>query len=123
MIRALFLAASLVLTACAAPATEGSSSSSTTTGKRAPKGPSATATRITEGTWTVGEDFRPGTYRVAEPVGELGCYWEIKKAGADDLDSIVANDAVTGGRPKVTLRKKGQEFKNQGCGVFVRTGD
>ncbi|MBK7821963.1 MAG: hypothetical protein IPJ61_13040 [Tessaracoccus sp.] len=72
----------------------------------------AEAKSIYEGVWMVGEDIKPGEYRLREAFTGDICYWEISKDGR-----IVDNDLVTGGRPTVTLRK-GQEFKNQGCGVW-----
>lgn len=84
--------------------------------KSAPEPPSG-PTVIGEGTWTVGVDVDPGKYRTVAAVSD-GCYWEITKAGTNGAD-IIANDNVTGGRPTVTL-KKGQEFKNQGCGDFQK---
>lgn len=79
--------------------------------------PAPAPNTIEEGTWTVGVDVKAGTYRTVDPVAG-GCYWEITKAGTNGAD-IVENDNPTGGRPTVTL-KKGQEFKNQGCGIFKK---
>jgi hypothetical protein len=68
------------------------------------------ANTITEGTWTVGTDVQPGTYRTtAAVVGD--CYWEIDNAGG----GIVKNDVVTGGYPTVTL-SAGQTFVTERCG-------
>lgn len=71
---------------------------------------------IAEGTWAVGVDVAPGTYRAKDPVSDF-CYWEI--TADTNGDHIVANDIVHGGRPTVTL-KKGQFFKTQGCGTWAR---
>ncbi len=78
--------------------------------------PAGLATTIDEGDWTVGVDIKPGTYRTTEPVSG-DCYWGIYRAGSNQSD-IIDNAIVKGGRPTVTL-KKGQEFKNQGCGTFA----
>ena len=72
------------------------------------------AKSIYEGVWMVGDDIKPGTYKLREAYTGDMCYWGISQNGR-----IVDNDIVTGGRPTVTLRK-GQEFKNQGCGVWRR---
>ena len=72
------------------------------------------AKSIYEGVWMVGDDIKPGTYKLREAYTGNMCYWGISQNGR-----IVDNDIVTGGRPTVTLRK-GQEFKNQGCGVWRR---
>jgi hypothetical protein len=78
------------------------------------------ATQIEDGTWLVGEDVAPGTYRLAAPVSSGMCYWGIYKAGTNQAD-IVDNGVETGGRPTVTL-KAGQEFKSSGCGTWMKTG-
>src|SRR5690606_2019494 len=65
---------------------------------------------ISEGTWAVGSDVRPGTYRAKKPVA-ASCYWEITSdANGND---IVANDIPGGGRPTVTL-SEGQYFSTNG---------
>ncbi|HWS57534.1 MAG TPA: hypothetical protein VN257_03275 [Actinotalea sp.] len=74
------------------------------------------ASQIEIGTWTVGVDVQPGTYRTAEAVTST-CYWGIYRSGSNK-DDIVDNDIVTGGFPTVTLAE-GQDFEN-GCGVFVK---
>lgn len=79
----------------------------------------APAATIEDGTWTVGEDFPPGTYRSnGVPDAQRACYWSITKAGSNGED-ILSNDIVTGGRPKVTL-KRGQEFETNRCGTWNR---
>jgi hypothetical protein len=69
---------------------------------------------IEEGTWTVGEDFPAGTYKVTEAAGEE-CYWARKRSADGD---IIAN-GLGGGKPKVTL-KKGETFETSGCPPFVQ---
>ena len=72
------------------------------------------ASQIQIGTWTVGVDIQPGTYRTAEPVTST-CYWGIYRSGTNKAD-IIDNDIVEGGHPTVTLTE-GQDFEN-GCGVW-----
>lgn len=74
------------------------------------------ASKIREGTWTVGRDVKPGGYVVESPV-EGACYWEIARSGSNG-DAIIQNDFIMGGRPSVTL-KEGQDFTTQGCGTWV----
>lgn len=78
--------------------------------------PPATPT-IREGTWTVGTDFPPGTYRTTADVGS-SCYWQITKAGGNEITDIIANDFPGGGRPQVTL-EAGQGFKTNRCGTWA----
>jgi type II secretory pathway pseudopilin PulG len=70
------------------------------------------------GTWTVGVDVKPGTYRTKEQVSSGYCYWEITTTGSNGRD-IIANDIVQGGRPVVTLRE-GQDFTTQDCGSWIK---
>jgi hypothetical protein len=72
------------------------------------------ASQIQNGTWTVGVDIGPGTYRTAEAVTS-SCYWAIYRSGSN-LADIIQNAIVTGGFPTVAL-KAGQDFKNS-CGVW-----
>jgi hypothetical protein len=75
------------------------------------------ANSIGEGTWTVGRDIAPGTYRTSAAVTGQ-CYWGIYRSGTNGSD-IVDNDIVTGGFPTVRL-SDGQDFTNNGCGTFVK---
>ncbi|MGK7221651.1 hypothetical protein ACSNO4_02495 [Kocuria flava] len=70
---------------------------------------------ITEGTWTVGVDIEPGTYRSTSDVGST-CYWAILTTGTNG-DDIISNDLPGGGRPSVTL-SEGQDFETTRCGTW-----
>lgn len=72
---------------------------------------------IPEGTWTVGKDIQPGTYRAAQAVGK-DCFWRIVKSGTNGAD-ILAADIPGGGRPSVTL-EVGQDFVSSSCGTWVK---
>lgn len=76
------------------------------------------ANSITDGTWTVGTDVQPGTYRTSAAVSSGACYWEITKSGTNGED-IIQNDIVQGGYPTVTL-SVGQDFKTQDCGTWIK---
>lgn len=75
------------------------------------------ANTIKEGTWTVGVDVEPGTYRANADVTS-GCYWGIYRTGSNGSD-IIDNDIVSGGRPSVTL-SAGQDFKTSRCGTWSK---
>lgn len=77
----------------------------------------AEANTITEGVWTVGTDIRPGTYRTTSAITEM-CYWGIYRTGTN-MEDIIQNDIVTGGRPTVTL-SEGQDFETSDCGQWRR---
>ena len=82
-----------------------------------PVEPVTTGDIVTEGTWTVGEDMKAGTYKTVEAVSG-NCYWAITKTGTNGAD-IISNGLPTGGFPSVTV-KKGQDFENQGCGDWKK---
>jgi hypothetical protein len=75
------------------------------------------ANTIKEGTWTVGVDIEPGTYRVVAEVTS-SCYWGIYRTGSNGSD-IIDNDIVSGGRPSVML-SPGQDFETTRCGNWTK---
>lgn len=72
---------------------------------------------ISEGTWTVGVDIEPGTYRTTDSV-RSSCYWGIYVSGTNS-EVIVSNGIPGGGRPTVTL-SEGQDFTTNRCGTWAR---
>jgi hypothetical protein len=71
-----------------------------------------------EGTYEVGKDVKAGQYKTTVPADSDGCYWERSKD--DSGDSIITNDlANPGAKVSVTI-KKGEFFKSNGCGDWVR---
>ncbi|MFC9283511.1 hypothetical protein [Streptomyces collinus] len=72
------------------------------------------------GMFRVGADIAPGTYR-STGNGDGSCYWERTKDAEQSLDSIIANDNVTG-TAVVTVRATDAYFKTTGCGDWKRTG-
>jgi len=75
------------------------------------------ANTIGDGTWTVGKDIEPGTYRAAAAVGST-CYWGIYQSGTNG-SKIIENDIPGGGRPAVTL-SAGQDFNSTRCGKWEK---
>ncbi|MGO4591565.1 hypothetical protein [Paenarthrobacter sp. 2TAF44] len=75
------------------------------------------ARTVGDGTWTVGTDIEPGTYRAAAEVGST-CYWGIYRSGSNGND-IIENDIPGGGRPVVTL-SAGQDFNSTRCGKWEK---
>ncbi|MER5352754.1 hypothetical protein ABT093_20770 [Kitasatospora sp. NPDC002551] len=75
------------------------------------------------GTFLVGAEVRPGTYRTAGPGGGSGgmCYWERARAADGELDSIIANENLTG-QGVVTIKKSDAVFKTQGCQRWTKVG-
>ena len=75
------------------------------------------ANTVVDGTWTVGSDIEPGTYRAAAAVGST-CYWGIYQSGTNG-SKIIENDIPGGGRPVVTL-SPGQDFNSTRCGKWEK---
>jgi hypothetical protein len=75
------------------------------------------ANTIGDGTWTVGTDIEPGTYRASADVGS-SCYWGIYATGSNG-SNIIDNDLPGGGRPSVAL-SAGQDFKSSRCGKWEK---
>ncbi|MEV8534366.1 hypothetical protein [Streptomyces sp. NPDC051211] len=65
------------------------------------------------GTFEVGKDLKPGTYRTTGN-GGAGCYWELAKDSSGELDSIIANDNVTGSS-YVTVTTAAKTLKTNDC--------
>jgi hypothetical protein len=68
-----------------------------------------------DGTLLVGEDVKPGTYRLREPADF--CYWARLKGFGGTLDEIIANDNVMG-YGVVTIGKSDAGFESRGCGEW-----
>lgn len=75
------------------------------------------ANTVGDGTWTVGTDIEPGTYRASADVGS-SCYWGIYATGSNG-SNIIDNDLPGGGRPSVAL-SAGQDFKSSRCGKWEK---
>ncbi|PSJ25118.1 hypothetical protein B7P34_29795 [Streptosporangium nondiastaticum] len=72
------------------------------------------------GTYQVGSDVEPGTYRSLG--NKLGCYWERAKDSSGDPDAILANDNVIGAS-YVTVKAEDKIFKTQGCKSWERVAE
>jgi hypothetical protein len=79
--------------------------------------PSAPKTSMGDGMYKVGTDIAPGTYKAK---GGEACYWERTKDALHDVDSITANDNVTG-QAVVTVSSKDAYFKTADCGTWKKT--
>lgn len=70
-----------------------------------------------DGTFRVGKDIKPGTYR-GKP-GMMGsCYWARMSDASGDMSSIIANDNIEG--PTVVTINSGEYFKTNGCATWQR---
>ncbi|MBC9716755.1 hypothetical protein H9Y04_29900 [Streptomyces sp. TRM66268-LWL] len=66
-----------------------------------------------DGDFEVGADVKPGTYKTAGNDDGM-CYWERLKDSKGELESILANDNVTG-TSYVTIKTGDKLFKSSGC--------
>jgi hypothetical protein len=66
-----------------------------------------------DGEYQVGSDVKPGTYRTTGNSDDM-CYWERAKDAKGELDSLLANDNVTG-TSYVTVKPTDKIFKSSGC--------
>ncbi|MDG4864309.1 hypothetical protein P8605_39820 [Streptomyces sp. T-3] len=72
------------------------------------------------GMYKVGVDIAPGTYKSSGNTDDM-CYWERAKDAEHGLDSIAANDNVSG-NAVVTITAKDAYFKTTGCKDWTKTG-
>jgi len=66
-----------------------------------------------DGDFEVGSDIKPGTYRTTGNSDGM-CYWERAKDASGEMDSLLANDNVTGAS-YVTVKTGDKIFKSSGC--------
>ncbi|GAA3978723.1 hypothetical protein OG252_29820 [Streptomyces sp. NBC_01352] len=65
------------------------------------------------GDFEVGTDVKPGTYRTTGNSDGL-CYWERAKDASGEMDSLLANDNVSG-TSYVTVKATDKLFKSSDC--------
>ncbi|CAL9442424.1 hypothetical protein SUDANB58_02279 [Streptomyces sp. enrichment culture] len=66
-----------------------------------------------DGDFRVGTDIEPGTYRTTGNTDGT-CYWERAEDASGELDSLLANDNVTG-TGYVTVKPTDKLFESSGC--------
>ena len=64
------------------------------------------------GTYIVGIDIRPGTYRTT---GGSHCYWERLSGFSGDADDLLANDILENRPGVVTVKETDKGFSSQDC--------
>ena len=73
-----------------------------------------------DGTFLVGQEVRPGTYRSTGPAaGGTDCYWARLKGTTGDLGEIIANHAGKG-QATVTILATDKAFQTTGCQTWKR---
>lgn len=69
-----------------------------------------------DGTFTVGKDIQPGTYRTR--VGATGCYYARLKGFGGTVSDIINND-TTDGPAIVTISASDKGFQSTNCGTWT----
>ncbi|WEO96985.1 hypothetical protein A6P39_024790 [Streptomyces sp. FXJ1.172] len=82
------------------------------------KGTPASSMAGNGGMFKVGTDIAPGTYRSTGSKDD-SCYWERAKDAEHGVDSIIANNNVTG-TAVVTISPTDAYFKTTGCGDWKK---
>ena len=72
---------------------------------------------FSDGTYQVGTDIQPGTYRTRE--GSPNCYYERLKDFTGGMNSILAN-GNTNTPAIVTIKPTDAGFNSQGCGTWTK---
>jgi hypothetical protein len=70
---------------------------------------------FSDGTYQVGPDIQPGTYRTRE--GSPGCYYARLRGFSNEINDILAN-ANTYAPAVVTIKSTDAGFQSQGCGLW-----
>lgn len=76
-------------------------------------------TIIMDGTWEVGTDVQPGTYRNSGSAS--GCYWERLSGFGGTPADLIAN-GLSEDQQIVTILDTDAGFKSEDCGTWFRTG-
>jgi hypothetical protein len=72
-------------------------------------------TSFGQGTFIVGVDMKPGTYRSSQGAS---CYWARLSAFTGTLSAIIANHY--GSRDYVTIKSTDKGFQSQRCGTWTK---
>lgn len=75
------------------------------------------ALQFKDGTYIVGTDIQPGTYRTRK--GTSNCYYERLKGFSGDFSEIIANNN-TSAPAIVTIEASDKGFKSSGCGIWTQ---
>lgn len=73
-------------------------------------------TSFDDGTYIVGTDLEPGTYR---NTGDQGCYWARLSGFGGTTDEIISNDN-TDTAAIVTISTSDKGFQSNGCGTWTK---
>ncbi|WP_405739819.1 hypothetical protein OG885_38055 [Streptomyces sp. NBC_00028] len=76
-----------------------------------------------DGTYVVGSDIKPGTYRSDGPQGgqTTSCYWARLSGTSGEAKDIIANEG-TSGQTTVTIAATDKAFTTMGCKPWKKIG-
>lgn len=77
---------------------------------------------FSDGTYIVGFDIAPGTWRSEGPAADGYCYWERLSGFSGDFEEIIAND-LSEGPATVRVDQNDAGFRTEGCGTWSRMGN
>ena len=75
-------------------------------------------TSVGDGTWIIGTDMVPGTYR---STGGSDCYYETLSDFTHGDNSIITNDLPTASAV-ITIGPSVKGFTSNGCGTWTKIG-
>ena len=74
------------------------------------------------GTFQVGPEVAPGTWRSSGPAPDDSCYWERLSGFGGGIDDIIANDNQDVGPVTVTIAPGDVGFASSRCGTWTKVG-
>lgn len=76
-----------------------------------------------DGTFVVGDEVKPGTYKTTGPADSAfpNCYWARLKGTSGDFEDIIANGNPQG-QTTVTIASGDGAFQTSGCEEWKKTG-
>jgi hypothetical protein len=73
-----------------------------------------------DGTFAVGSQVKPGTYRTVVPSDSWGCYYERLKGASGEFSDIISNgNANSGQQVLVTIKASDKYFHVERCGTWT----
>lgn len=83
--------------------------------------PDGPRTSFTDGTFVVGTDIAPGTYKTEGPYPRAlpNCYWARLKGVSGELGDVITN-GNTRGPTTVTIKPGDTAFKSNGCATWTK---
>lgn len=83
--------------------------------------PSQSTDGIGDGTYVVGTDIQPGTYRTAGPRPGMMpmCIWQRLANTTGDMNAVTASD-ISNGPTTVTINESDGAFKSTGCATWAK---